>query len=364
MKKFIYILIVTLLALAITGCSDTKKDKNTAGTEITSSAEVATPTPGITQAVVTEVPPTVKPIVEGSVVDVKFKSEAIAKNAVGQSAEKTIYIYLPPSYNSSDKSYPVVYFLHGYGDSPFIFMQTYRSQFDKAFNNGAKEFILVALDGNTKEGGSFYTNSIASGNWEDYVVDELVTYMDKNYRTIVSTDSRGIAGYSMGGFGALNLSLKHPDVFCSTLVFCPGIFAENDLDAVLNTWSGAMDVKKTYAQAFSPNLKDKDNYGNIIQTSDIEAKNKVWQEWMNGFSNWDQKLADYLALNQPLKSIMITYSDMDGYDWIPRGCVDLMGQMKQNGINYSTDKFTGGHIVPSDAVEKYFVPFFGESLSY
>jgi S-formylglutathione hydrolase FrmB len=243
-------------------------------------------------------------------------------------------------------------------------MTTFASKFDEQFAGSDKEFILVALDGNTMAGGSFYVNSKASGNWEDYVIDELVSYIDENYRTIATADSRGISGYSMGGFGALYISLRHPDTFSSTLVFCPGIFADNDLEAVLRTWSGATDVKKTYAQAFSPNLKDTKNYGNIIQDSDIKAKNQVWKDWMNGYSNFDQKIKDYLALKKPLKSIMINYSEKDYFDWIPRGCEDLIDQLEENGINHSSNTFIGGHIVPYDAVKMYFVPFFSENLNY
>jgi S-formylglutathione hydrolase FrmB len=235
---------------------------------------------------------------------------------------------------------------------------------DQQFKNSEKEFILVALDGNNNTGGSFYVNSPVIGNWEDYVTTEHVSYIEDKYRTIAESNSRGIAGYSMGGFGALYCSLRHPDIFSSTLVFCPGIFAENDLDAVMDSWKGWDDVKKCYAQAFSPDTTNTKDYGNILTDSDIEAKNSVWKNWMDGYSNWNTKVDDYLALNNPLKSIMITYSQEDYFKWIPGGCEYLNQILKDKNVNYSTDQFAGGHIVPDDAIEKYFVPFFGENLSY
>jgi S-formylglutathione hydrolase FrmB len=295
-------------------------------------------------------------------ISVEIRSEAIAENIIGDRTGRRIYIYLPPGYNSSDKAYPAVYFLHGYGSSCVDFMNLCEPRLDVRFMNGAKEFILVALDGNNKTGGSFYVNSPVSGNWEDFVVKEVVTYMDTNYRTIPGAASRGISGYSMGGFGALNLCLKHPDVFGSALVFCPGLFANDDLGALLASWRGVPDISESYAQAFSPDVNNTADYGNVIRASDIIARNRVWQDWMNGFGNWDKKLDAYLALNKPLKAIEITYSNEDSYRWITRGCINLLKLMEERKIGYLSDTYAGGHIIPGDAIEKYFIPFFEETL--
>lgn len=367
MRKFMYLLMISLAAIGLFGCTS-KENKDADSNNITSSAEddkseavSASPAP-TSSAVITKTATTSN--TEVSVVEAEINSDAIAKNVIGDSATRKIYIYLPPTYSSSDKTYPVVYFLHGYGDSPKSFMQMYQSKLDEQFNNGAKEFILVALDGNNKTGGSFYVNSPVIGNWEDFVVQEVVSYMDKNYRTIADSNSRGISGYSMGGFGALYLSLRHPDVYNSVLVFCPGVFADNDLDSVLKSWTNWTDVNQSYAQAFSPDVNNTNDYGNIIKDSDVEAKNSIWEDWMNGYSNWGQKLDDYLALNKPLKSIKITYSLGDSFQWIPGGCEYLAGLLKEKNMDYSTDTFVGGHVVPASAIEDYFVPFFGDNLSY
>jgi S-formylglutathione hydrolase FrmB len=62
-------------------------------------------------------------------------------------------------------------------------------------------------------GGCMYSNSPTTGFWEDYIADDLVAYMDKNYRTIPSRDGRGLGGHSMGGYGTLKIAMKRPDVF-------------------------------------------------------------------------------------------------------------------------------------------------------
>jgi len=125
-----------------------------------------------------------------------------------------------------------------------------------------------------------------------------------------------------------------------------------------------MDIQRSYAQAFSPDVNNTKDFGNIILKSDIEAKNTVWDNWMNGFSGWNKKLEDYLALKQPLKGVMINYSLGDSYQWIPEGCKYLMGLMDEKKIKYTTETFTGGHIVPSSGIKDYFVPFFNEKLTY
>ena len=75
------------------------------------------------------------------------------------------------------------------------------------------EMIVVTPNENTQWGGSFYVNSSVTGNWEDFTVKELVNFIDTNYRTIAQAKSRAIVGHSMGGFGAITLAMKHPEVF-------------------------------------------------------------------------------------------------------------------------------------------------------
>src|SRR5204863_6139881 len=65
----------------------------------------------------------------------------------------------------------------------------------------------------TRFGGSQYVNSTATGRYEDYVVDELVPFVDAHFRTLASRDHRGVVGKSSGGYGALVLGMRHPDVF-------------------------------------------------------------------------------------------------------------------------------------------------------
>jgi S-formylglutathione hydrolase FrmB len=135
-------------------------------------------------------------------------SPSLKNNKLGNPDKQEARVFLPPSYyNSIQKRYPVVYYLHGYGSS-FLenewYKDAYKSSVPDKKNN---EFILVGVNGRNKLDGSFYVNSPVTGNWEDYVVKDIVTFIDNKYRTIANPSSRGISGFFMGGFGAINIGL-------------------------------------------------------------------------------------------------------------------------------------------------------------
>jgi S-formylglutathione hydrolase FrmB len=85
---------------------------------------------------------------------------------------------------------------------------------DKLVGEGkAKEIIFVMLDAGNRLGGSWYLSSKTIGDYETYITKDLVSYIDNNYRTIAHRNSRGIAGFSMGGYGSMHLALKYPEMF-------------------------------------------------------------------------------------------------------------------------------------------------------
>ena len=94
-------------------------------------------------------------------------------------------------------------------------------------------------DADNKYEGSWYANSPVTGNWEDFLSQELVQYVDLEYRTLSERDHRGIAGYSMGGAGAWRLAVRHPEVYGSMCALSGGVPMEGiswvmDLGAWVN----------------------------------------------------------------------------------------------------------------------------------
>ncbi len=133
--------------------------------------------------------------------------------------EMKFALYLPAGYESSERSYPVLYLLHGGGDDQKAWIQQGDVQriADKAFAEGkADPMIIVTPDA----GMTFYMNN-AQGEYpyEDYFIKELIPFIEQHYRCRTEKKYRAIGGLSMGGFGSLLYSMHHPELFsaCTAL---------------------------------------------------------------------------------------------------------------------------------------------------
>lgn len=185
---------------------------------------------------------------QSQIVDRQIVSTNFADNKIGVSPVRKMVIYLPPGYHSSARRYPVIYFLPNPFEENYRFdfdHRDARSLFDRAIAEGVvKEFILVAVDMNTPLGTSWYVNSSATGNWEDFMIQELVPYIDANFRTVPNRDSRGIAGIFIGGYGAIRFGMRHPDVFGSVYAMHPvGTGTGVSVSAALPKWDILVNAK-------------------------------------------------------------------------------------------------------------------------
>lgn len=166
---------------------------------------------------------------EGSLERITVHGSALEGNLAGDSPNRPVTVYLPPSYQTSpDRRYPVLYMLHGFTDSDLTWFGWEEhfvnapAALEQALDEGtAREMILVMPNAFTAFEGSMYSSSVTTGDWEAYVADDLVAYIDQNYRTISDRASRGLAGHSMGGYGTLRIGMKRPDVFSSLYAMSP-----------------------------------------------------------------------------------------------------------------------------------------------
>jgi enterochelin esterase-like enzyme len=156
---------------------------------------------------------------KGTVDRVKVHGKSLEGNLEGDSPDRDVFIYLPPSYaKETNRRYPVVYLLHGYGLTAERWMPfaNLAATSDKNIGAGTmREMILVNPDAFTKYNGSMYSSSVTIGDWESFIADDLVSYVDSHYRTIPDRKSRGLGGHSMGGYGTMRIGMKRPDVFSS-----------------------------------------------------------------------------------------------------------------------------------------------------
>ena len=146
-----------------------------------------------------------------------------------------IAVLLPSNYPRPEKRYPVLYLLHGGGQDHTIF--TTRPWF---VEQASQDLIIVT----PSAGESWYINSASDpkARYEDFVVQDLVTYVDKHYRTVPSRQGRAVAGISMGGWGAMLLGLKHHQLF--------GSVGAMSAPFLISRQSPDMDMKSREQQGF------------------------------------------------------------------------------------------------------------------
>jgi S-formylglutathione hydrolase FrmB len=161
----------------------------------------------------------------GTVEQITVPATSLSNSKLGDSTTQPAIVYLPGGYaQQSSKRYPVLYLLHGFSLNPIL--EAWKEVILQSMNeflrkNPDKAFIVVIPNGANKVHGSFYVDSEIGGNWEQYVSQDLVRYVDSHYRTIPDRQSRAVAGHSMGGFGALRMLLFHADIFGSAYAISP-----------------------------------------------------------------------------------------------------------------------------------------------
>src|SRR6187200_1097455 len=156
----------------------------------------------------------------GTIERITVHGTALEGNLEGDSPDREATVYLPPAYaGDQSRRFPVIYLLHGYGGREDTFTERLaslqQSSDTLAAAQGFSSAIVVTPSAYTLHKGSMYSNSPTTGDWERFVAEDLVAYMDSHYRTLATRMSRGLAGHSMGGYGALRIGMKRPDVFLS-----------------------------------------------------------------------------------------------------------------------------------------------------
>ena len=166
-------------------------------------------------------------MLRGTVDRVRFRGASLEGNALGDPVERELIVYLPPNYEGSgytgsgDRSrrYPVVMVLAGFAatNSSLLSFKPWEpnllERYERAIELGCGEAIIVLPDCFTRLGGSQYLDSPAQGNYQSYLADDVLPWVDKHYCTLPQRGARAIVGKSSGGFGALRMGMDRPDQF-------------------------------------------------------------------------------------------------------------------------------------------------------
>ena len=154
-----------------------------------------------------------------------LEKQTIKSTVLGKDVNYTVY--LPSDYGSSERTYPVVYLLHGFTDDNTGWLQfgEVNRYADKAIAEGTiPPMIIIMPNGDS----SFYINSYdGKENYEDFFVNEFMPAVEKSFRIKAEKKYRGIAGLSMGGYGTLIYSLKHPDLFAAAAPFSAAVWDDD-----------------------------------------------------------------------------------------------------------------------------------------
>ena len=138
-------------------------------------------------------------------------------------------VYLPADYESSQRQYPVLYLLHGYSDDETGWIQFGEANLiaDRGINEGAfPACIIIVPDGKV----TWYCNSAdGKDRWEDMFISEFIPDIEKTYRIRAKKEFRAIAGLSMGGYGALKLSMRNPEMFSTCVALSSGTFSDEEI---------------------------------------------------------------------------------------------------------------------------------------
>jgi len=318
----------------------------------------------------------------GTVMSVVIKSKAL-ENTGGENVNRKISIYLPPDYNQSNKRFPVIYYLHGFMGTDSIYNNMILI-LDRAINEKKiKPFIFVQASHYTLFEGSFYTNSSLTGNWADFAVKEVVEHIDKNFKTISNRSSRGIAGHSMGGYGAFKLAMLYPEIFSSTYALSPGLLAfvkefgpNSDSFKELSKIKTVEELKKTYypkvlvavARAWSPNPNKAPFFCDVpfnYEGDKMIVDNAVLEKWNQ---NMPVYMVDRYADNlRKLKAIKIDWGRNDAQRF-PIQCGMLSQRLENLGIEHFAEEYIGNHVnkiwTNDGRVLNDLLPFFNDYLAF
>ena len=265
-------------------------------------------------------------------------------------------IHLPEGYNDSDEHYPTLYFLHGFGTNHYLFYGGIHDIMDSLVSVGQVDpFIIVRPDGSTSPYlGSFYTNSALYGDFEDYIIYDLIEHIDNTYRTIDHRLYRGICGHSMGGYGATKLGIKYYDLFGSVSSHSGALVFDNLTDLIPDlmdeTWwnpfglfmptNGLVSLFTFGASgAFSPNLDLLPWYVDLPVDYNGDVIQSVWDLWM---PHDPQQIAQDSISVLPLLDYYLDCGDQDEY-YFEAHAMDFHAFLDSFNLDHEYHIYSGYH---------------------
>lgn len=321
---------------------------------------------------------------ESRLVDIVVHSTGLEGNMLDDSPDRNVTVYLPPGYDENPgQRYPVLYLLHGYiatdkvwTGSEYLSVNIKRIADSLIEQETMKPMILVMPNARNKYNGAWYTNSPVTGNWEDFITQELVQYIDNTYRTLSQSASRGIAGHSLGGAEAMRLAMKFPDLYSAVYGMSASPMEFNTTPDFHQTtdWIKALSLEQSdqfnstglYGQAaiaaaasFSPN-PDHPPFFVDFPFEVVEGKLKqiesIWQKWLI-----HDPVAMVTAHRGNLRRLRAIHFDCGTSDPVIIDSRALAQALAGVDVAFEFEEYDGNHLNNiSNRVETRVFPFFSE----
>lgn len=311
---------------------------------------------------------------------------SLRANLIGDPDRRAATVYLPPSYSASpNRRYPVIYLLHGFAADHRAFVRgayqnfNIRISMDSLIRAGAvREMIVVTPSARNAYDGSFYANSPVTGNWEDFIVRDLVRHMDRNYRTVRRATGRGLAGHSMGGYGALRIGMRNPRTFSAVYSMSACCLAWSPGAADSSQWRKALsaDDRVKFARAGfhanllvalaavnSPNSRKPPLFVDLpyrLDADSVVPDEDVALRWRAG------PLAMVAAYARNLRGMSVAFDAgrADGFRDIPLNATELHRLLGELRVPHEFELYEGTHGSRIRArLEQQVLPFFSRHLT-
>lgn len=300
--------------------------------------------------------------------------KSLEGNLEGNSADRTVLVLLPPSYDKAKaRRYPVLYFLHGYNsqaEGTVAWTKMEQRQL-AAMKATGKEFIVVAPDTDTLMSGSMYSNSVTVGNFEDFITKDLIAYTDSHYRTVAKRESRGLFGHSMGGYGTLRIAMHHPELYSAIYALDPCCLLPRQITAEQSqkyegltpdqVAKGDFGIRTTYAvaAAWSPDPSKPPFYVDLPTTNGV-LDPLVIAEW---YANAPTAMVPQFL--PALKSLTAIGMETGAKDFVKTDVEAMHAQFLKYGLKHDWFFHDGDHgSKVSEDLEKIVFPFFVKHLVF
>jgi S-formylglutathione hydrolase len=317
-----------------------------------------------------------------------IQASSLAGNLLGDPVEQSVAVYLPPGYEREpSRRFPVLYLLHGIGGTYTDWTEDFdiRSVTDRLIAKGTiGEFLVVMPNGRNAYGGGFYMNSPVTGNWGDFIVKEVVAFVDGRFRTISGPEGRGLAGHSMGGFGAIHLGMKHPDVFGSIYALSPCCLdLVEDIDYGNYSLKGALQMKGpeeipkriqagdfhpvailALAAVLAPNPERPPFFVDFpfeTRRGELLPLLPIRERWLAQLPI--HQIPQYLANLRRLRGIMLDYGVREQFSHIPEATASFSRKLAEYRVPHTLDIYDGDHREEIPArLERILLPFFSRQF--